>query len=175
MAWTTIKTWLPHDTLSAAELNLYLRDNQLETLAGPTPVEDGIAVATGPNGAMFRPIATDYKTSQSTTTSTTPVNVGPSANLANIEHSGHILIMMSAELSNSGGSSFTNYCVGLTSGSLVTLARAGRTTTSTRASVSTHVIHWNVPSPVSLTGWLWTDNAATTALVYTSRVVVWAL
>lgn len=175
MVWTTIPTVLAQDTLTAAWLNTHLRDNQLETLGGQlSPGGPSIGVTNGQNEAVWRPIAWDYKTSTSTTSSTSPVNVGPSAGLANIEHSGDILIQVTAEIANSG-SSFTNYNVGSTTGALVGTTNAVRISSTSHLSLSCHMIHWGVPSPVSLTGWLWTNNGATTASVFNSRIVVWAM
>lgn len=174
MVWSTIPTVTPQDTLTAAWLNTYLRDNQLETLAGPARVGPSLGVADGPHAASFHPIAWANKTSTSTTSSTTPVDVGPTVGLAGIEHSGIIVVHVSAEIANSA-TSFTQYGVGTTGGGLVGLSSAVRSSTSDHIALSSHVIHWNVPSPVSLTGYLWTNNGATTASVYNSRITVWAL
>lgn len=171
MAWTAIKTWLPQETLTSAELNTYLRDNQLATLAGPAPIANGIASSAGPGQAQFRAIVAGTKTTTSTTSSTTPVDVGPSSGLTSIANSGTILVMTTAEISNSS-TSFTNFAAAPTSGTQATISKAVRTASTERLTLSCHVLFHGVINPVSITGWLWTDNGATTASVYNAQITV---
>ncbi len=49
MAWTTPKLWTNGETLTAADLNTYLRDNMLETEAAVAYTPGALIMATGAN------------------------------------------------------------------------------------------------------------------------------
>lgn len=49
MAWTTPRTFTAGSSLSSADLNLYLRDNMLETMAAKATEEGGIFCASATN------------------------------------------------------------------------------------------------------------------------------
>lgn len=171
MAWTSPIRKEPQDRITASEMNTYIRDNQLETLAGGTPIAHGIAVTNGPNDVLYRGVRYDARTTLATTTSTSPVDVGPSTNLANIEHSGTLLVMLTAELANSS-TALTSYSIGTVGGLYMSTSRAARNATNNQTTCSAHCVLTNVASPVSLTGWLWTSNGATTATLRSSQITV---
>jgi hypothetical protein len=67
MAWTSPKTFAANSTLSAVDLNTYLRDNLLETTAAKATTAGGMFVTSGNNVIAERVAAADFvPTSQST-------------------------------------------------------------------------------------------------------------
>lgn len=84
MAWTAPKTFTANSTLTAADLNTYLRDNLLETSGAKAQTPGGLFVSNGANSIAER-IPTDAMiATQEGTTSTTFVDlatVGPSVSV----------------------------------------------------------------------------------------------
>lgn len=70
MAWTAPKTWVANAILTAAELNVHLRDNLSETAPAKVSVPGQIIVSTAANAITARTPATDADTAINTYTST---------------------------------------------------------------------------------------------------------
>lgn len=54
MVWTAPMTWTPNSVLTAAQLNIYLRDNMMETEVAKATTATGYFVGTGPNSIAER-------------------------------------------------------------------------------------------------------------------------
>lgn len=81
MTWVAPKTFAANSTLTAADLNVYLRDNFLETEAAMASSPGSYFVGTGLNAIAERIPTTDIVTTEETKTGTTFGNlstVGPS-------------------------------------------------------------------------------------------------
>lgn len=156
MAWTSIKKWLPQDNLTAAELNSYLRDNLMETLAAPTQADFGIGTTSGTNQVKWSRVRVANKTTTSTTTSTTPVAVGPT--MSAISHSGAFLVTFVAQLQNSTtGTTFYMPGPNPATGSVATTYAASVQGTSV-VTVTGHTLWWPASGVTDLTGYLWTTS-----------------
>jgi len=172
MAWTPPKKWRPQENFTASDLNTYVRDNQAATLAGQTPIADGIACTTGPNAVTFRAIRTGSMASTTTTTSATPVSVGPS--ISTINSSGRMLVMFTAEIQSSTTAQFANFCIGYSTGGMTSISRAVTTSSTERMSLSAHIMYYEAPTTLSLDGWLWSTGGAT-ATLYRASATIWVM
>lgn len=172
MAWSVIPTKLPQDTITTAEMNTYLRDNLEETIiARASATNGGLAMVSGPNEVTMRAPLRAVKSTTATTTSLTPASVGPT--LGPISHSGQFLIMMQATIRCSTTGGVVTYCVGGTAGSaLPTETRGVRTSHTEYVTLTSHILHYNLSSPLSFDGYLWTDNGAVTAQLQDARYTI---
>lgn len=161
MVWSSIKKWLPQDTITAADLNKYLRDNLLETLAASTPADFRIATTSGQNSVKWSQLRTANKTSTSTTTNTTPTAVGPT--MSSISHSGAFLVTWSAELSNSSGTGVTYYMPGPNpSTDSVNDSYSCAVQGTTKQTVTGAVLWWPATGVTDLTGYVWASSGTAT-------------
>lgn len=173
MAWSVIPTKLPQDRITSAEMNLYIGDNLSETALGRTAATNGgFAMTSGVNEITNRAPLLATKTVSDTTSSTTPVSVGPT--LGPFEHSGQFLIMMTATIRSTATTGITTFSVGGASGfgGLPGEHRGVRTNHTDSTTLSAHIMHYNLESPMTLDAYLWTDNGATTATVVDARYTV---
>jgi hypothetical protein len=170
MAWTTPKTMLPLDTLTAADMNTYVRDNLLETLVGQTPGDDRIAVSVGPGEVAWRSIELTSTAVSTTTTSTSPVDVGPT--ISGVEHSGRVLVLITGTLRHNSGE-LASYSVAPTTGPYGPhIIRAIRAQGSNNNSLSCHVLYYDIPSPCDFTGYLWAGGPGTSTLTRGQYTVI---
>lgn len=80
MAWTAPMTFVDGTALTAAQLNIYLRDNMNETEAAKATTAGGLFIAAGPNEILERVGGSQHIDESETTTSTSFTNlatVGP--------------------------------------------------------------------------------------------------
>ncbi len=68
MAWTTPRTFTANSTVTAADLNLYLRDNFLEMEPAKALNPSGFFATTGLNAIAERLLTSDFISAQETTT-----------------------------------------------------------------------------------------------------------
>lgn len=112
MAWNVPSVFVAEQQLTAAALNLYLRDNLLETETAKATEAGQLLVTAGPNSvAMRKPI--EHSVNEAvTTSSTTPVTLsgGPSVTFT---HGGAFWVLFSSRMrvsSGQGGPSDLVYC-----------------------------------------------------------------
>jgi len=104
MAYTAPKTWVANAILTAAELNVHLRDNMLETAASKATTAGALFVATGVNAIAQRiPQSATVATSQQTTsaTYTNLITPGPAVTVTS---GAQALVVVSADLQNTSNS-----------------------------------------------------------------------
>jgi hypothetical protein len=70
MAWTAPKTFLASSSLTAADLNTYVRDNLLETIAAKATDNGGLFTSSGTNAVAERLAKKSFISTEQTTTST---------------------------------------------------------------------------------------------------------
>lgn len=112
MAWSAPMTWVPETSISAANLNLFVRDNLLETEVAKATGAGQLLVSAGNNEVAMRSKGGQLVTPQVTTTSTTPTTLsgGPSFS---VTHGGNMLVLWAAEMqmtAGTGGTVSYMYC-----------------------------------------------------------------
>lgn len=76
MAWTTPATFVDSNVLTAAELNTFLRDNMLETMAAKATAPLRHFVTSGPNSIVEREIGRAFVAAKEMTASTSFTDLG---------------------------------------------------------------------------------------------------
>lgn len=77
MAWTSPKTFISGDVLTAAELNVHLRDNLNETAVAKATTAGRIFVASGANTVAQREVASSFTQASINITGTSYGSSGP--------------------------------------------------------------------------------------------------
>lgn len=163
MAWITPKTFLSNTELTSADLNMFVRDNLLETERAKAGGATGWFVSNGPNSIARRRMYSFENNTISTTSSTTPVNLnGPSGT---IEHGGAFLAIATARIKVLSGSGIANCGIHIDGGSGTHVASIGRAIRSAKTFAINgfcHVFHYNVPvslNTVRLQYWVSSGSA----------------
>jgi hypothetical protein len=100
MAWTAPKTWVGNEVPTAANLNIHLRDNMLETMPAKATQDGQIFVGNGVNSITPRFIQADRISTFESTSSTSYTNlatVGPSVT---VTHGSMCIVLWSCQLQN---------------------------------------------------------------------------
>ena len=113
MAWTTPRTWVAGEDLTAALQNTHVRDNFDETAPAIATVTGRLIVTDGANSITERDPTSDYEGASQTTTSTTYTDLATVGPAVTVTAGGSALVMWSAELENdtAGGASFVGVAV----------------------------------------------------------------
>lgn len=105
MAWTAPMTFTPTSTLTAAQLNTYLRDNMLQTAPALSDYEGAYFTSTGVNSISERIPAIMNTATASTTTSTAYTDlasgVGPAVDVTATVASSKVLVFIRSRMENS--------------------------------------------------------------------------
>lgn len=151
MAWSTPKTWVAEDLLTAAELNLQIRDNLLETEAASANDIGSLLVSSGENSVSWRRPVQAETAATVTTTSPTPVGLGGNTPQVTFTTNGACLILFAARMQRTAGVSTADDYVncgpqinGVT-GAEAAIARAVRVTSTPLVRYSGHVLHYDIP------------------------------
>jgi hypothetical protein len=111
VAWTAPKTFAANSTLTAADLNTYLRDNSLETEPAKALTPGSMFVATGVNSIAERsPVSAFIATSETYTTTSTYgslATVGPSVTA--VTGTRALVFLYCQMLHSSSGRAFMSY------------------------------------------------------------------
>jgi hypothetical protein len=100
MAWTAPKTWVGNEVPSAANFNLHLRDNMLETMPAKATTDGQIFAGNGTNSITPRLIAADRILTFETTSSTSYTNLATIGPRVTVTHSGFCIVLWSCQLQN---------------------------------------------------------------------------
>ena len=124
MAWTAPITWYDGDPLTAAQLNLFVRDNFLASEAGVATTASRMIVTDDLNSVSERQWAKHYMSAQLDVTDefpTTEEDIGP---VVSVKHNGFLLIMFDTRLHMSSGTGTAVYAP-MVNGSLIDTEQAG--------------------------------------------------
>lgn len=113
VAWTSPMTYTAGATLTAAQLNTYLRDNLNETAVAKATTAGSLFVATGLNAIAERIPAVNLVSTSETTTSTSYGNLTTSGPSVTCTTSTKALVIVSAQAANNtgGNSSYMSWKV----------------------------------------------------------------
>lgn len=125
MAWTTPKTFVGNDILTAAELNIYLRDNLLETEAAKASTLTGIMVSSGLNSIVERVGASQVIDDSEATTSTTYTNLTTVGPTVTVTTGTRAFYFLTAEMKLNTTSTFCNMTVEVSGKTTLPAADAG--------------------------------------------------
>jgi hypothetical protein len=104
MAWTTPKTFVANDTLTAAELNTHLRDNLNETEAALASQDGSYFVGAGVNKIAERSLVTARINTNESTTSTSYTDLTTIGPEVTVETGGAAIVFFETAGRNSSGS-----------------------------------------------------------------------
>jgi len=104
MTWTAPKTFTANSTLTAADLNTYLRDNSLETVPAIATTPGAIYVSDGLNSVAERIPAQAYIATSEGTTSSTYTNLATVGPVVTVSTGTRALVFLYANISNSSAS-----------------------------------------------------------------------
>jgi hypothetical protein len=164
MGWTTPRTWVPGEPITAALWNAHIRDNLLETEAAKATSDGQLLMATGANGVAMRKPKIDVATAAVTTTSTTPTTLGSGTPSVTFTHGGSFEIWFNAQMRVSAGTADLIYCApDVTSGPSATIHRSIQHGRTDFLRVGGHVMHYGLtPGSVTVKLMYWCGLAATT-------------
>lgn len=169
--WEIPKTFIAGKGITAADLNTFVRDNQLEMAVNNSP-DWGMLVTAGKNLTRVNSIQNTFMsgTATYTTNSTTPVRVGAGVTtVVEVEHEGAMLILYMAKLRARGTTGIIQAAPEVfdpaTNNTVVpaTLARTLRHSAQSTARFGGHVLHYNIPPGRSGVRMMhWVNSANTT-------------
>jgi hypothetical protein len=102
MAWTAPQTWAANAVLTAADLNIHLRDNMLETMPAKAVTEGSIFVTSGANSIVERQIVTARVTTSQSTSSTSYTNLATVGPTVSVTTGTGAIIFHSCSVQNNG-------------------------------------------------------------------------
>lgn len=102
MAWTAPKTFVSNTTLTAADLNTYLRDNLNETGAAKATADGSYMISTGANAIVQRQGDRSTVITSQTTTSTSFTDLATVGPQVTVTTGTQALIMWGAQIENNG-------------------------------------------------------------------------
>lgn len=102
MVWTAPKRFLPEDTLTSHELNIFLRDNLKETGPAKATRPGGWLVTSGLNKVDWRYPGYSESIPGVTTSSSTPVQLGSLPSVT-VEHGGAFIVLFAAGMRKETG------------------------------------------------------------------------
>lgn len=101
MAWTAPKTFVANTTLTATDLNIYLRNNFLETAPAKATTSGSLFVGAGPNAIVERKSQLATITAAEGTSSTSYTNLETVGPAVTVTTGPRVLIIISAAISSS--------------------------------------------------------------------------
>lgn len=143
MAWTTPRTWVTSEVVTASVMNTHVRDNLNETAPANASASGGFIFATALNTVATRAIASDSVSTSQTTTSTSYTNLATTGPSVTITTGTAVVVALNALMSNNSAGQ-TSYMSVDTSGATTLAASDAYCVAYESGAASDQIIHSGV-------------------------------